>query len=146
MSAGRARLVVVSSLGWALALSVCWSTHAHGRGKQSTPPRAALPDSGALAVFVADSASGAPLHWALVFVKGPYWWKSDQRSVASATDSTGWARFAQLESGNYEVRVCHEKYGRDDGRLVFIRAGRADSIRVGLPYLGPPPDGRIRCD
>ena len=143
MKVGRAALAVFGLIALALCLTVCVNA-GDVKETRSATPRAVDADSGSLAVYVADSESGSPLQGAVVFARGPYWWKDSEHSIGFQTDSTGWAQIAELESGNYEVRACHWTHGRDTG-MVFIRAGRSDTLRFRLPYLGAPHDGR-RCE
>ena len=121
-----------SALALAVSLSV---THAQPSQAEQRGRSAAQADSGSLAIFFADSASGKTLRRVSVSAHGPYWWKGGEDEAGARTDSTGWAHLDRLETGNYRIWCCGEGY-RPETIFAFVRVNSIDSIRVRLAWDG----------
>lgn len=110
---------------------------------------AAQDDANANAAYVRayDSVSGQPVGDVQVHVRRPGWyWSETHREPRwfAFTDSTGSAHLESIPTGEYDVRLCHEKYERREIRISLAR-GVTDTLRVKLLQVGYPHDGR-RCE
>ena len=107
---------------------------------------------------MSDSASGKPLVNALAQMPKPRYYAEQRRAQSgkrvnllgegpddvywyALTDSAGYGRLSGFRPGDHTMQVDVFCY-RNVERVIHAVAGRVDTMRVEMVYVGRPPDGR----